>query len=189
MNGLTALWTIDLLGLPGGSVLAVAGAAGTLGSYLVQLAEQAGLTVIADAAPADEDLVRGFGADKIVARGSGITERLRALYPHGVDALADAALIGPALFGAVRDGGTFVRFRSAGEPGGYESDATGRIAVRTTFVPDYAGRTDKLHQIRELAEAGVLIPRVAQTYSADEAAAAHRRLAAGGVRGRLVITF
>jgi hypothetical protein len=35
----------------------------------------------------------------------------------------------------------------------------------------------------------VLIPRVATTLPAAEAAEAHRRLEAGGVRGRLVLTF
>ncbi|WP_406404955.1 NADP-dependent oxidoreductase [Streptomyces sp. NBC_01643] len=189
MNGLTALRTLDLLALPAGSVLAVVGAAGTLGSYLVQLAKHAGLTVIADAAPADEELVRGFGADEIVARGSSVAEHLRARYPDGVDAVADVALLGRRLSETVRDGGTFVRFRSAEEPGGYELENSGRITVRTTFVPDYFGRTDKLNRIRELAEAAVLIPRVAQTYSPVEAGNAHRRMAAGGVRGRLVVTF
>ncbi|MFI5634830.1 NADP-dependent oxidoreductase [Streptomyces sp. NPDC051664] len=189
MNGLTALRTLDLLALPAGSVLAVVGAAGTLGSYLVQLAKHAGLTVIADAAPADEELVRGFGADEIVARGSNVGDHLRARYPDGVDAVADVALLGQQLSEAVRDSGTFVRFRSAEEPGGYEHGNSGRITVLTTFVPDYFGRTDKLNQIRELVEAAVLIPRVAQTCSPAEAGNAHRRMAAGGVRGRLVITF
>ncbi|MDX3853119.1 NADP-dependent oxidoreductase [Streptomyces sp. AK02-01A] len=189
MNGLTALRTLDMLALPAGSVLAVVGAAGALGGYLVQLARHAGLTVIADAAPADEELVRRCGADEIVARGSDVAGHLRARYPDGVDAVADAALFGPRLFEAVRDGGTFVRFRGAEEPGGYEHDDSGRITVQSTFVPDYFGRTDKLNQIRELAEAGVLVPRVARTYSPVETGDAHRRLAAGGVRGRLVIAF
>jgi NADPH:quinone reductase-like Zn-dependent oxidoreductase len=189
MNALTALLTMDQLALPPGSVLAVTGAAGQLGSYLIQLAKHAGLTVIADAAPADEDLVRRTGADEIIARGTGLAARLLTRYPAGVDAITDAALAGPSLYHSVRDGGTFVRFRGSDEPGGYAPGGGGRITVRTTFVPDYFGRTDKLKQIRELTEAGVLVPRVAGTYSPAEAPDAHRRFEAGGVRGRLVITF
>ncbi|MEV5892516.1 NADP-dependent oxidoreductase [Nonomuraea fuscirosea] len=189
MNGLTALLALDQLALAPGSVLAVTGAAGALGGYLVQLGGHAGLTVVADAAPADEALVRASGAADVVARGAGVAERIRARYPDGVDAVADAALVGPRLLDAVRDGGAYVRFRSSDEPGGHEIDGQGRIVVRTTFVPDYAGRTDKLRQIRRLAEAGVLIPRVATTLPAAEAAEAHRRLEAGGVRGRLVLSF
>ncbi|MEU8404095.1 NADP-dependent oxidoreductase [Nonomuraea sp. NPDC048892] len=189
MNGLTALRALDQLALAPGSVLAVTGAAGALGGYLVQLGGHAGLTVVADAAPADEALVRASGAADVVARGAGVAERIRARYPDGVDAVADAALVGPRLLDAVRDGGAYVRFRGSDEPGGHEIDGQGRIVVRTTFVPDYAGRTDKLRQIRRLAEAGVLIPRVATTLPAAEAAGAHRRLEAGGVRGRLVLSF
>jgi NADPH:quinone reductase len=124
-----------------------------------------------------------------VARGSGVAERIRARYPDGVDAVADTALVGPDLLDAVRDGGAYVMFRSGAEPGGHEIDGGNRIAVERTFVPDYAGRTDKLNQIRRLAESGVLTPRVATTLPAAEAADAHRRLEAGGLRGRLVLTF
>lgn len=189
MNGLTAQLTLDLLALDPGSVLAVIGAAGTLGGYLVQMGRHAGLTVVADAAPADRALVRRSGAAVVVARGSEVVEQLRARYPDGVDAVADTALVGWPLPGAVRDGGAYVRFRSGGEPGGQEIDGGGRITVATTFVPDYAGRTDKLHQIRRLAEAGALTPHVAAALPAAEAAEAHRRLEAGGLRGRLVLTF
>ena len=184
MNGLTALLALDQLALAPGSVLAVIGAAGALGGYLVQLGRHAGLTVVADAAPADEALVRRSGAADVVARGSDVAERIRARYPDGVDAVADAALVGPDLLDAVRDGGAYTMFRSGAEPGGHEIDGGNRITVQKTFVPDYAGRTDKLNQIRRLAEAGVLIPRVATTLPAAEAADAHRRLEAGGVRGR-----
>ena len=48
------------------------------------------------------------------------------------------------------------------------------------------------HRITELAalvDAGVLTLRVADVLPASAAADAHRRLAAGGVRGRLVLTF
>ena len=166
------------------------GAAGALGGYLVQLGRHAGLTVVADAAPADEALVRESGAAEVVARGSDVAEqhpgpvsgRRGRGRRHGAGR-ADACL------DAVRDGGTFIRFRRPRNPAAHELDGSGRITVRTTFVPEYAGRTDKLDQIRRLAEAGVLIPRVAATLPAAEAADAHRRLEAGGVRGRLVLTF
>jgi NADPH:quinone reductase-like Zn-dependent oxidoreductase len=189
MNGLTALLTLDQLALAPGSVLAVTGAAGALGGYLVQMAAASGIVVVADAAPADEAFVRKSGATEIVVRGDDVAQRILALHPHGVDAVADAALIGPRVVEAVREGGSYAPFRSAGEPGGYAARADPRITVRRPFVPEYAGRHDRLEEIRRLAEAGVLIPRVAGTLAAAEAAEAHRRLEAGGVRGRLVLTF
>ncbi|MCZ7421892.1 MULTISPECIES: NADP-dependent oxidoreductase [unclassified Micromonospora] len=189
MNGLTALLALDQLALAPGSTLAVVGAAGALGGYLVQMASNAGLTVVADAAPADEALVRESGAAIVVARGAEVVNGIRAHFPDGVDAVADVALLGTRLFNVVRDGGTLIQVRQADEPGGYQAASTRGITVLTPFVPDYAGRTDKLDKIRRLAEAGVLIPRVAKTLPAAEAPDAHRRFAAGGVRGRLVLTF
>ncbi|MEU5910564.1 NADP-dependent oxidoreductase [Micromonospora sp. NPDC047527] len=189
MNGLTALLAFDQLALPPGSTLAVIGAAGALGGYLVQLAAHAGLTVIADAAPADEQLVRELGATEVVPRGPDVVDSIRARYPGGVDAVADPALVGPQLLDAVRDGGTFIRFRQAEEPGGYPADIARGIKVLSPFVPEYDGRTDRLDEIRRLAGSGVLTPRIAEVLPADQASDAHRRLEAGGVRGRFVLTF
>jgi len=46
-----------------------------------------------------------------------------------------------------------------------------------------------LDRLREQAEKGVVTLRVARTFPADQAAEAHRVLARGGVRGRLVLQF
>ena len=47
----------------------------------------------------------------------------------------------------------------------------------------------ELDNLRQLAEAGVLTLRVADTYAPERASDAHARLEAGGTRGRLVIEF
>ncbi len=57
MNGLTARLSLDLLKLSPGQVIAVTGAAGAYGGYVIQLAKAEGLTVIADASEKDEKLV------------------------------------------------------------------------------------------------------------------------------------
>ena len=66
MNGLTARQSLDLLKLSPGQVIAVTGAAGAYGGYVVQLAKAEGLTVIADASEKDEALVAALGADKSI---------------------------------------------------------------------------------------------------------------------------
>jgi len=93
VNGLTALQILSFAGLSRGDTLAVTGAAALLGNYVVQLAVAAGLTVIADAAPADEALDRSHGPAHIVPRGDGFAAAVRALVPDGVDARADAAVL------------------------------------------------------------------------------------------------
>ena len=183
MNGLTAREALDLLGLKSGQVLAVLGAAGAFGGYVIQLAKTEGLTVIADASPADEQLVRDLGADVVVARGDDVASRIREHFPDGVDGLADGALLNELALPAVRDGGAVATVR------GHTGDGRRGLRVMPVSVRAYAEEWEKLDRLRELAEQGAITLRVAGTYPAEKAADAHRRLAAGGTRGRLVLRF
>ena len=183
MNGLTAREALDLLGLKSGQVLAVLGAAGAFSGYVIQLAKTEGLTVIADASPADEQLVRDLGADVVVARGDDVASRIREHFPDGVDGLADGALLNELALPAVRDGGAVATVR------GYTGDGRRGLRVMPVSVRAYAEEWEKLDRLRELAEQGAITLRVAGTYPAEKAADAHRRLAAGGTRGRLVLRF
>ena len=183
MNGLTARLALDLMGLRPGQVLAVTGAAGAFGGYVVQLAKADGLTVVADASEADEQLVRELGADVVVRRGDDVAARIREHYADGVDGLADGAVQDALVLPAVRDGGAVATVR------GYRGDGQRGLRVFPTLVRKVAEDRAALARLREQAEAGVLTLRVAATFPAEQAAEAHRRLEAGGVRGRLVLTF
>jgi NADPH2:quinone reductase len=189
MNGLTARRALDVLNLAPGEVLAVTGAAGAVGGYVVQLAKADGLRVVADAAPSDEQLVSALGADEIVPRGHAVGERIRRQYPEGVAAVVDAALQGDEVLPALRDGGQIAIVRRPGEGGTSTLHPERGITVRDVWVPDYTHATDKLRSLRVLAEQGKVTLRVAQTIRAADAAAAHRAIERGGVRGRLVLTF
>ncbi|MFI1840257.1 zinc-binding alcohol dehydrogenase family protein [Streptomyces olivaceoviridis] len=189
MNGLTAMLAIDTLALSPGETVAVTGAAGGLGGYVVQLAHIAGLRVIADAAPADVDLVRSLGADIVVARGDAFAAQVREHVPAGVDGLVDTAVVGAAALGAIRDNGILVNVRPSAGPGSAPLHPERGIDFRLISVADYGGRQDKLEQLRRHVEHGRLTLRVAATFSPEHAAQAHRRLEAGGTRGRLVIDF
>lgn len=181
MNGLTARLTLDLLALAPGDTLLVTGAAGAYGGYTVQLAKADGLRVIADASQADERLVRDLGADDVVRRGPDVAAAVRQLVPAGVDAVADGSVQNVELFDAVRDGGGFATVR------GFRGDAPRGISIHQVWVAHYAREHAKLDRLREQVEAGQLTLRVARTFPAEEAAEAHRLLAKGGVRGRLVL--
>ncbi len=184
MNGLTALRGLELLGLSAGDTIAVTGAAGLLGSYVIPLAKEQGLRVIADAKPDDEALVRSCGADIVVPRGDRFVAAVREAAPDGVDGLYDTALLHDAVYGAIRTAGSMVVVR------GWKPAETEReIAVRQVMVSTVLERTDWLEQLRELASAGRLALRVVDEYPPDRIAEAHRRMDAGGLRGRIVIVF
>ncbi|MCC8908325.1 NADP-dependent oxidoreductase [Curtobacterium sp. GD1] len=183
MNGLTALQILSRAGLAPGQTLAVTGAAGLLGNYVVQLGVAAGLTVIADAAPADEALVRSLGPAHIVERGDGFAAAVRALVPEGVDALADAAVQRASVVDAVRDGGVFLDVR------GWEGNGARGIRFEQIAVFAEYRSFDKLEQLRHAVESGTVTPRVAEVLPASRAGEAHERLEAGGTRGRFVLTW
>ena len=183
MNGLTARFALDLMGLAPGQVLAVTGAAGAFGGYVVQLAKADGLTVVADASEADEQLVRDLGADVVVRRGDDVAARIREQFADGVDGLADGSVQDALVLPAVKDGGAVATVR------GYRGDGQRGLRVFPTLVRRVAEDRAALDRLRQQVEDGTLTLRVARTFPAEQAAAAHRMLEAGGVRGRLVLTF
>lgn len=185
MNGLTALRGLEMLALEAGQTLAVAGGPGLLASYVIPLAKERGLRVIADAKPEDEELVRGFGADVVVARSDDFAGAIREVAPDGADGVYDTALLYRDALGAVRDGGGIVFVR--GWDGEEVEDRD--VHVHAVFVVRVLERTDWLEELRGLASEGRLKLRVAGEYPPERAADAHRAMDAGGLRGRAVIVF
>jgi NADPH:quinone reductase-like Zn-dependent oxidoreductase len=183
MNGLTVRAVLDMLALAPGSTLAVTGSPGAVGGYAIQLGTHEGLIVVADAAPADEALVRELGAAHVVPRGDGFAAAVRSLYPSGVDAVLDAALAGPPALAAVRDGGQLMAVRP------FQGSTERDIKISLVLVGQHLHEGARVAELADLAAKGVLTLRIAEVLPAAQAAEAHRRLEAGGVRGRLVLTF
>jgi NADPH:quinone reductase-like Zn-dependent oxidoreductase len=171
-------------------VIAVTGAAGAVGGYVTQLGKADGLTVVADAAEKDRDLVRRLGADRVVQRGDGFADGVLRAAPGGVDGLVDAAVTDAGMVRAVADGGRIALVRGGGGADDIQQAAARRgIETRYVVVHDYDGQWAILDALRQQADAGVLTLRVAKTLPLERAADAHRELAAGGIRGRIVLTL
>ena len=183
MNGMTVRAALDMLALPAGATFAVTGSAGIVGQYAIQLGRHEGLTVIGDAKPEDTALIESFGANHVVERGPGMAAAVRALYPGGVDAVIDAALLGPAVLPAVRDGGQLLAVRP------FQGETERDIKIQLVQVGQHLHEGRRIAELADLVGEGVLTLRVADALPAAQAAEAHRRLEAGGVRGRLVLTF
>ena len=109
---------------------------------------------------------------------------VRKIVPRGVDGLFDTALRLDAAMDAIRDGGAMATVR------GWEPDHPVRgIRVSPVWVVKVLERTDYLHKLRALVSDGVIVPRIAATITPADVADAHRMIDAGGLRGRIVITF
>jgi NADPH:quinone reductase-like Zn-dependent oxidoreductase len=170
VNGLAAAQALDLLALPAGSTVLVTGAAGQVGGFFLALARAAGLQATGIAGDDDREFVESLGA----------TFLSRSEEPAGTfDAVVDLALAGPSLLDLVRDGGGWV----AASPPLRPEPVRGIRTFAMEVLPDGS----RLAELVKLVTAGELPHRVAGVYPFAAAAAAHERLAAGGVRGGVVI--
>jgi NADPH:quinone reductase-like Zn-dependent oxidoreductase len=170
VNGLAAAQALDLLALPAGSTVLVTGAAGQVGGFVLALARAAGLHATGIAGDGDREFVESLGA----------TFRPRSQAPAGTfDAVVDLAVAGPGLLEHVRDGGGWV----AASPPLRPEPVRGIRTFAMEVVPDGS----RLADLVKLVTAGDLPLRVAGVYPFADAAAAHERVAAGGVRGGVVV--
>ena len=183
MNSLTARLSLDLLDLQKGQVLAVTGAPGAYGGYVVQLAKEDGLIVIADSNDNDRALLESLGVDIIVPRGESFADNIRKEFPEGVDGIADGALLNEQAIAAVKDGGSFTSVR------GFKGEPQRDINFTATWVTAYDCKKDILEKLKLQAEEEIISLRVNQAVSMDKASLAHETLEAGGSRGRMVIEF
>jgi NADPH:quinone reductase len=183
MNGLTAIRGLEMLGLQPGDTLAVSGGAGLLASYVIPLAAERGLRVIADAKPEEADLVRGYGAAAVVPRGDDFAATVREAEPDGVAGVFDTALLNGDALPAIRDGGGLVVVR------GWDGEGERGITVHRVMVFEVLERTDWLSELSAAVTAGQITLRPLEQFPPEQAAEAHRRMDAGGLRGRLLIAF
>ncbi len=177
----TATRALDQLKVAAGSTLLVNGAAGGIGSTVVQLAVARGARVIGTASTPNHNYLRLLGAEP-TTYGEGMAERVRALAPDGVDVALDVAGSGvlPELIdlaGGPQNVVTLADFAGSKEHG-------------VLFSNGFQG-----HAFHALAEVGTLIDAgrfwlpVERTYPLTDIAEAHRVSENGHVRGRLVLVL
>ena len=188
-----------------GEDVLVHGAAGGVGSALLDLGRLAELKMYGTASGANYEVVSAFGATPIDYRTEDFVERTRSLTGDGVDVVFDP--IGGAgqiwrSSGALRKGGRLVWFGVA---------ATSRqglrviplsIMMRTLLVllpdgkkapltPDLSKDNvwyrETLEELIRLRAEGLIKPLVAERMPLVEAARAHELLEGGGYAGKVVL--
>lgn len=176
LTGLTAQRTLDALGTLDGRTLLIHNGSGSVGRTAIQVAAHAGARVIATGSAKNHARLRELGAEP-VEYGAGLQERVRALAPNGVDAVADFA--GGVLedtLALLKDGGT-------------------QASVADWTVAEHGGRyiwvrpdASELKRLSALVEDGTLSVDVAQTFPMQEAAQAFESSMSGHGSGKIVLT-
>jgi NADPH:quinone reductase-like Zn-dependent oxidoreductase len=179
--GTTAYAAVRAIALKPGDTVAVAGAAGGVGTIAVQLATRAGATVLGIAGPSNDDWLNAHGVVP-VNYGDGLADRLRQAAPDGrIDAFLDffgggyveLALIelgiDPQRVDTIIDFAAVDRFGVKGEGNAEAADA----AV--------------LAELTGLVAAGELEVPVAQVFPLDQVKDAFRALELRHTRGKIVL--
>jgi NADPH:quinone reductase-like Zn-dependent oxidoreductase len=174
----TAWRCLEQLGLKFGDTLLVSGAAGGIGSAVVQLARLRGLTVIGTASAPKQDYLRALGAIP-TTYGPGLSARVRKLAKAGVTAALDVAGSGiiPALIEIV---GEPARVLSAADLTAPEHGA--KFCHGPPKDPERI-----LSEVAGLCCEGRFRLHVEQTFLLEQTAAAQEVSARGHVTGKLVI--
>jgi NADPH:quinone reductase-like Zn-dependent oxidoreductase len=193
---------------PGERIL-VHGAAGGVGSALLELGRVAGLEMYGTASKYNHELVSGLGAAPIDYRTEDFVERIRMLTGDGVDVVFDP--IGGARqlwrsYRALRKGGRLVWFGVAAAtksglrvipltlltvallkllPGGKQTPLAPNLAEFAPAHLDWYRET--LAELLGLLAASKINPVVAERFPLTEAARAHDLLERGGYAGKVVL--
>ena len=175
----TATRILAQVGVKTGETLLVNGAAGGIGSAVIQFARYHGITVIGTASAPKQAYLSALGAIP-TTYGPGLVERVRKLAPGGVDAALDLAGSGviPELIELVGDPSRVLSIADFTAP-----QHGAQVSLEAQKNPE-----------RVLAEAARLYSEGAfrmalQTFSLAQAAEAYQLCAAGHVTGKLVITI
>lgn len=171
----TALRILDQVGVRPGRTLLVIGASGGVGSAVLQIARDRGITVIGTAGAPNQDYLRSLGA-LATTYDEGWVERVRRL--GHVDAALDLA--GSGVISEL--------IELTGDPHKVVSIADPDAPKLGAHFSNLAGNMPRaLAQTVDLLTRGRLHIPIAKSYTLADAAAAHIDSQAGHTRGRRVI--
>jgi NADPH:quinone reductase-like Zn-dependent oxidoreductase len=180
LAGVTALYSVDALGLEAGQSVLIVGATGGVGSFAVQLAALAGASVVAPARPEDEEYLRGLGVRDTVARDGDVAAAVRGLHPDGVDAVIDLVSYTPDAFSA---------YAAALKPDGRASSPLSGVEAGPNRFPIMAQPdAAALERLGALLEAGSLRVPIQRSYGLEEAGDALAALPATHTQGKLALS-
>lgn len=184
LAGSTALQSLrDIGGIRQGDFVLINGASGGVGSFAIQIAKAYGATVTAVCSAKHHDFVRELGADEVLDYADTDYSKLNRQW----NIVFDAA--GKSSYRAARHvlarGGRFI----STEPSlaGIGMSLATSLLSKKGRVMLARPRSKDLRELVRLVTSGKLAMHLDEVFPLDQAAAAHRRIEAGGVRGKLVL--
>jgi NADPH:quinone reductase-like Zn-dependent oxidoreductase len=182
VSGMTAWQALfDHGGLQSGQTALVAGAAGGVGHFAVQLAKHAGARVIGTGSARNREFVLSLGADEFL----DYTRVDVAETASDVDVAFDT--VGGAttepLLSTLRPGGVLVTIANAPPV-----DAASALGVRAALM-SMDIHAEQLAEIAELVASGAVRVEIASTFPLADVAQAHALSEAGHTRGKLILAI
>jgi NADPH2:quinone reductase len=177
--GVTAYAAVRAVDVKSGDTVAVSGAAGGVGTLVVQLLRLKGATVLGIASQANHDWLAAHGVIPI-AYGEGLAERLKAAAPNGIDAFID--LFGPEYvqlavdLGVARDRVETIVSRDKAQELGTKAEGSGD-----------ASTTDVLSEMADLVASGQIELPIAATYPLENVGDAFAELEKRHTHGKIVL--
>ncbi len=179
--GTTAYAAVRSVELTPGDTVAIAGAAGGVGTIAVQLAKRTGATVLGIAGPSNDEWLAAHGVIP-VNYGDGLADRLRAAAPDGrVDALLDFFGGGYVELAVTELGIAPQRIDTV-----IDFPALERFGVMFVGNQDAADAA-VLAELAALIAAGQLEVPIAEVIPLDEVQRAYRTLERRHTRGKIVL--
>ncbi len=191
--------TTALQGLSGrvgpGQTVLINGASGGVGTFAVQIAKALGAEVTAVCSTRNVELARSLGADHVVDYTRHDPMRTGRRHDVLFDLVANRSL--RDLRRALTPRGTLILSGGGVSEGGTLLGPVGLLARSTALAPFISQtivvlRTEPgavhLDALRELAEAGTLVPAIDRTFDLSSAADALRYLEVEHARAKVVVT-
>jgi NADPH:quinone reductase-like Zn-dependent oxidoreductase len=179
--GTTAYAAVRAVDLKAGDTVAIAGAAGGVGTIAVQLATRTGATVIGIAGPSNDKWLTAHGVIP-VNYGDDLADRLRSASPSGrIDAFLDFFGNGYVELAVAELGVAAQRVDTI-----IDFPAAAQFGAQTAGNAD-ASNVDVLAELADLIAAGELEVPIAQVFSLDDVQDAYRTLEQRHTRGKIVL--
>jgi len=182
----TALFFLkDKADIQSGEKVLINGASGSVGSFAVQLAKYFGAEVTGVCSTANLELVKSLGADKVIDYTKEDFTRNYEAYDIIFDTVGKSSF--SRCKGSLKKNGRYV-VTVMGLVPLVQTLWTRMIGSKKVIFTMSVEKTEALVFIKELIEAGKLIPVIDRHYPLEQIAEAHRYVENGHKKGNVVIT-